>query len=250
MKNKNETSLSSSSLVFGDVADIKTSIEKLLNRKIGNQKMNVALFQNILNAHAANEPELQNLEFDLDQRIYELMSLIAVYGVLKKNTPYPDRIKICWQKAGEKTNFEKISNGKSQSVDGVLTFFAPNKENTFLPVEIKSTMCDPGKPISTTIDSQVEDLISQKQKELGGTAQASIIAVMPYAPVNGDLSIDLERPVKRLQAIADEASLAAICLFEITQNAISVVAAVAYGKYFTPDLLNTEEWIGRMIFHY
>ena len=248
MTRKDEKGLSASSLVFANVADIKISIEKVLNRKLGNHSENMAVFQKVMNMHAANEPEFKKYNFDPDQRLYELMTTLSAYSVLKKNTPYPDRIRICWQKAGEKSNVENISDGKSQTVDGVFVFFGLDEKDTFLPIEIKSTMCDPNRSITETIDRQIDALISRKQAERGGTPQASIIAVMPYTPEAGGLTVNLERPIKRLQTIADEASLISICLFEVEDNTINITSAVAYGKYYTPNLKDTKKWIRKTVF--
>ncbi|MEO6077394.1 MAG: hypothetical protein ABIP54_01265 [Candidatus Andersenbacteria bacterium] len=212
--------------------------------------------QYVLN-RSVNEIELFNeFEFDNDVRIIELAVLIGILETLSAvGQLSPEYVFLpAWQLPRQEKIMKNFS-GKN-SWDGFLVGISRNssKDALPIPIELKSLMTYPKKPVEGSPNHQLKALLNnpnfRKHFQKSGTINA--VLVMPYTSEDL-LSIDLKDAFDDLRGAISSETVGIVCMLSFPTNKngkiiISILFALMFADPKTMSVVNKEQWMREITF--
>lgn len=218
------------------------------------KQLNTQQLQKTLNTKAKDIPALSLFTFDSDMRAGELMILLSVLqttkslgGHSKKYAFFP-----AWQLPNQKKGVKAFS-GK-ESWDGFLLGISRTNPGDAIPIplEVKSLMAEPKKPVTGSPNDQLQARLQQYHKHFQQTGSINCILAMPYTSEN-KLGIDVKTATDDLRATISQTSAGCVCMLSFPNDkngkvAMSVLCVVVSQDPTFMQATNTHQWMRQINF--
>lgn len=231
---------------------IKDYFEQELLSDIG--RLTDVRLQRVLNKKAKNISSLNKFTFDDDVRVIELAVLIGILetlhrlGGLSKDYAFLP----AWQLPKQQSIMKAFSN--KESWDGFIVGKPKNGEGSWIqiPVELKSLMTQPQKPVGANPNDQLKEKLKRFRKHFRHEGSINCVLVMPYTNEK-KLGIDLKVATDDLRASVSSKAACFVCFltFPYDKNGkltMSILFALTSRDPSFMSAANKDEWMRQVNF--
>jgi len=188
---------------------------------------NVAGLQKILNMQASKVRELDAYEFEGNQRVYEVATILMLsqsINLLCEKSYIP-----AWQRPKQGVSMKALT--EKESWDG---FMYENPDDpsiavAIIPIEIKSTMTDPVRTGINSPDQLLIDSLPQFEKHFQSQGSVCAVFVMPY-PLRSGLRFNLKEVTIAMNKYVSQGATGCLCLlsFPKDERGVNVITLQCY----------------------